>query len=276
MDRIQARVRRYPLVVFFALSFGLSWWPWPLYAAGLSPSPVIGFGPFLAALVVLALTTGRQGVRGLLRRMVHWRVGWQWYLLAIGLPLGIAFAAARVNLLLGASPAAPPEVATLADLAATFALLLLLPGVGGAWEEPGWRGYALPRLQEQHPGSIASLLLGLVWGAWHLPLFLAGTIPWSDLVLIVAIAIVYTWIYNKTQGSVLVLMLAHAANNTIVGGYFLPMFLGADADRMAGLLVVLWWAAAYGLILISEHELGRRRSAPGAGDPAAYYRGAEK
>ena len=276
MNTIKTTVGRYPLMAFFVLSFAFSWWPWPLYAYGLSPAPIIGFGPFLAALMVLALTTGRQSVKDLLRRMVRWRVSWQWYALALGLPLGITSAAAAINLGLGASLVAPLEVGALPDLATTFVLLLLVPGIGGAWEEPGWRGYALPRLQVRYPGSIASLLLGLVWGAWHLPLFLAGTIPWSDLVLIMAITIVYTWIYNKTQGSVLVLMLAHAANNTIAGGYFLLMFLGADADRMAWLLAVLWWAAAYGLILISEHELGRRRSAPGTGDPASYYRGVEK
>lgn len=276
MNTIKTTVGRYPLMAFFVLSFALSWWPWPLYAYGLSPAPIIGFGPFLAALMVLALTTGRQSVKDLLRRMVRWRVGWQWYALAVGLPVGITSTAAAINLGLGASLVAPLEVGALPDLATTFVLLLLVPGIGGAWEEPGWRGYALPRLQTRYPGSIASLLLGLVWGAWHLPLILAHIIPWSDLVLIMAITIAYTWIYNNAQGSVLVLMLSHAAGNTIGGGYFSQLFAGGDAVRLAWLLVVLWWAAAYVLLLISGHELGRRRSAPGAGDPASYYRGVEK
>jgi hypothetical protein len=69
-----SRVRRYPLIVFFVLAYVFSWWPWPLYALGLAPSPITGFGPFFAAVVVLALTVGKAGVVALLRRLVRWRV----------------------------------------------------------------------------------------------------------------------------------------------------------------------------------------------------------
>ena len=68
-------IRRHPLITFFVLAFVLSWWPWILYSFDLVPNPIVGFGPFLAALVVLAVTEGKSGVIGLLRRMVHWRVG---------------------------------------------------------------------------------------------------------------------------------------------------------------------------------------------------------
>ena len=79
-------VRRYPLTAFFVLACALSWWPWILYSFGLVPNPIVGVGPFLAALLVLAVTEGKSGVVGLLRRMVRWRVGIQWYAVALLTP----------------------------------------------------------------------------------------------------------------------------------------------------------------------------------------------
>ena len=100
-------VRRYPLAVFFVLACVFSWWAWPLYAAGLAPGPIAGFGPFLAALVVLPITHGRAGVVTLLRRMVRWRVGVGWYAVALLLPVAISLTAMGLNLGLGApAPAA--------------------------------------------------------------------------------------------------------------------------------------------------------------------------
>jgi hypothetical protein len=96
---------RYPLITFFVLACALSWWPWILYSIDLLPTPIVGFGPFLAALLVLALTRGKTGVVGLLRRMVRWRVGLQWYAAALGLPIGVTLTAAAINVfLLGAQP----------------------------------------------------------------------------------------------------------------------------------------------------------------------------
>jgi len=101
-SRITA-VRSHPLIVFFVLAYVFSWWPWPLYASGLAPSAIIGFGPFLAALVVLALTRGKVGILGLLKRMVRWRVRPVWYAVALLLPVGIALGATVLNVLLGGS-----------------------------------------------------------------------------------------------------------------------------------------------------------------------------
>ncbi len=98
-------IRRYPLITFFVLAFALSWWPWILYSFDLLPNPIVGFGPFLAAMVVLALTEGKTDVVGLLRRMVRWRVGLQWYAAALLLPVVVTLSAAALNfLLLGAQP----------------------------------------------------------------------------------------------------------------------------------------------------------------------------
>jgi hypothetical protein len=103
-------MRRHPLVVFFVLAYAFSWWPWPLYALGLAPGYIIGLGPFLAALVVLALTHGRAGILGLLKRMVRWRVRPVWYAAALLLPVGIALSATLLNVMLGARPPSSAEL----------------------------------------------------------------------------------------------------------------------------------------------------------------------
>jgi hypothetical protein len=128
-------VRRYPLTAFFVLACALSWWPWILYSFDLASNPIVGVGPFLAALVVLAVTEGKSGVMSLLRRMVRWRVGLQWYAAALLLPVVVTLAAAALNVfLLGAQ-----RTSTAADLGGwstflqTFLLWLLIPGL----EPPG-------------------------------------------------------------------------------------------------------------------------------------------
>jgi uncharacterized protein len=103
-------VRRYPLITFFVLAYVFSWWPWPLYALGLVPGAIISFGPFLAALVLLALTAGKAGVVALLRRMVRWRAAPLWYAVALLLPAGIALGATVLNVLLGAQPPSSAEL----------------------------------------------------------------------------------------------------------------------------------------------------------------------
>ena len=248
-------VRRYPLIVFFVLAYVFSWWPWPLYAFGLSPSPIIAFGPFLAAILVLALTTGKGGVVTLLRRMVRWRVRPVWYAVALLLPVAISGGAALLNVVvLGASAPSPAELGAWSGLVPTFFLLLLVPGTGGAWEEPGWRGYALPKLQGGHSALLASLILGVLWAFWHLPLMVIGQIHLSDPVYIVAWTVVLTWVFNNTNGSVLIAMLMHNIHNVISGYYFSAMFSGADWVRQGWLLVALWCAVAAIVVVVNGPE----------------------
>ena len=111
------------------LACALSWWPWILYSFDLLPNPIVGFGPFLAALVVLALTRGKTGVVGLLRRMVRWRVGLQWYAAALGLPIGVTLTAAAINVfVLGAQrTSSAAELGGWSSLIPTFFILLLIP-----------------------------------------------------------------------------------------------------------------------------------------------------
>jgi uncharacterized protein len=254
-------VRRHPLVVFFVLAYALSWWPWILYAFDLSPLPIVGFGPFLAAIVVLAVTRGKAGVMALLRRMVRWRVSPVWYAVALLLPIAITVAATVLNVLFGAQAPSSAELSGWSGLVAGFFVLLLVPGFGGAWEEPGWRGYALPRLQVGRSALLASLILGLLWAFWHLPLMVVGEVNWSDIVLVIAASVVFAWVFNSASGSVLIAMVMHAMNNTISGSFFGPMFSGADSVRESWLLAALWVAVAIVVVVATGPEhLSRKHS----------------
>jgi membrane protease YdiL (CAAX protease family) len=104
-----------------------------------------------------------------------------------------------------------------------------VPGLGGAWEEPGWRGFAVPRLQTGRSALPASLVLGMIIAGWHIPLMVAGQVHWSDIVLIFGAVIVFNAVFNSVGGSVLIIMVMHAANNTVSGSFFSPMFAGADS-----------------------------------------------
>src|SRR3712207_757052 len=106
---LMSLVKRHSLITFFVLAYALSWWPAILYAFDLVPTPIVGFGPFLAALVVLAITSGKSGVVGLLRRMVRWRVSPVWYAVALLAPVAITVAAAVLNVLLGAQAPSSAE-----------------------------------------------------------------------------------------------------------------------------------------------------------------------
>ena len=211
----------------------------------------MGFGPFLAALVVLAITQGKTGIVGLLRRMVRWRVAPVWYAVALLVPVAITVAATVLNVLLGAQAPSSVELGGWTSLFSTFLILLLIPGLGGTWEEPGWRGYALPRLQVGHSALFASLILWVVLMVWHLPLFIVGEIHWSDIVFILGYVIVFNWVFNNASGSVLIIMLMHAMNNTISGSFFSPMFSGADSVRQAWLYAALWCAVAIVVVVVA-------------------------
>jgi uncharacterized protein len=248
MSGISALVRRHPLSAFFILAYALSWWAWILYALGLFGGPIASFGPFLAAIVVLALTEGKAGLSGLFRRMVRWRVPLGWYAVALLLPVVLTSIAAALNVLLGAPAPSAAQLSAWPGILSTFALVVLIPGFGGAWEEPGWRGYAVPRLQYGRSALVASLILGVLIAGWHLPLMVAGQIHYSDFVLMFAVVVVVNWVFNNTRGSVLIIMLLHAANNAVSGSFFSPMFSGADSIRQSWLLVLVW-AVAAGLVI---------------------------
>jgi membrane protease YdiL (CAAX protease family) len=251
MSGILAPMKRHPLTMFFILAYALSWWAWIPYAFGAFPNPVASFGPFLAAVVVLAVTEGKAGLVGLFRRMLRWRVAPGWYAVALLLPAVLAASATALNVLLGAQPPSAAQLGAWTGIFSTFAIVLLVPGVGGAWEEPGWRGYALPRLQSGRSALVAALILAALIAGWHLPLMVVGQVHYSDIVLIFAGVIVLNWVFNNAKGSVLIIMLMHAANNAVAGSFFPPMFSGADSVRQSWLLALVWAIVAVLVIAIT-------------------------
>jgi membrane protease YdiL (CAAX protease family) len=171
---IGALVRKHPLIAFFSLAYLLTWWIYPL----LKFSPLLGFfglfGPALAAIIMAAVTEGKSGVKGLLSRVVLWRVGLPWYVVALGLPTVLSMVTAGLYFLFGESELVQIVAVTPIELV----LFVLVVG-----EELGWRGYALPLLLEERSPVTASLILGVLWGSWHLPTFLVPGTPQYGLPL---------------------------------------------------------------------------------------------
>jgi membrane protease YdiL (CAAX protease family) len=199
--------------------------------------------------------------------MVKWRVGLGWYAVAFLLPSAISGAAAGLNVLLGAEPHAAASFADWPSFVLTFLLVLLVPGYGGPWEEPGWRGYAQPRLQSQRTALAASLIVGVVLAGWHLPLFATGQASRAELGSMIGAAVVFAWVFNSTGGSVLLVMLLHATNNTFSGELFGRMFTGADVTTQAWLLSGLWCLVALAVIVVAgAARLSHRTRVPVIGD----------
>lgn len=257
--KLAKMINKHPFVSFVVLAYVFSWWLWPLYLGGISPAVIVGFGPFLAAVLVLGFTGGRPAIKQLLSQMVHWRIPFQWYVIVLGTPILITGLASILNVLLGAPIPDANQLAHWPSLLPTFIMLLFIPGIGGAWEEPGWRGYALPKLAAGHSQLVTALILGIIWAAWHLPLFLMGIIPWADLLFIAGSTLLFNWVYSHADRSVLIIMIFHAMNNA-VGQFFPSLFADAYLAQLAflqgaiclifGLLVLGWqwrfWIASSG------------------------------
>jgi uncharacterized protein len=248
---LRSGARRHPLIWFAVLSILLSWWAWPFYSLGLIPVPVASFGPFLAALIVLSVTEGRSGVTGLFRRMGRWRVGAVWYLVALALPVALSAVAVLINMALGAQAGLSTGSISWVAILPAFAMALLIPGFGGAWEEPGWRGYAVPRLQSGRTALRAAVILGLLIAGWHLPLIVVGQVSWTDIIQIMGAVIVFNWMFNNARGSVLIIMLSHAMNNTVWSTLTSKVVAEADLAQQAVLQAVVWCAAAAILVILT-------------------------
>ena len=252
-------VRR-PLLLFLLLTALMSWWPWPLYELGVVPLPIASFGPFLAAVAVLWLREGRGGVIRLLRSMVSWRVPARAYLFAIGAPLLITGTAVVVNLAMGADLTVSLGLA--AGIPASMLLVLLVPGFGGAWEEPGWRGFALGRLEAQSGTMAAPLVLGVIWAVWHLPLFMTGQILPSDVLMIIAASVVIAAVFHLGRESVLIAMIMHAMNNAVGGEFADQLFVGADNARLGLLTAAGWWVVAATVLTVQHSRRRGGRAVP--------------
>ena len=243
----QRVLRLHPLAAFFTVAYGLTWLAWlpyvfPQDGLGVLPfgypmllgtTQLLGvlagayLGPVTAALVVTALTEGRRRLRAWRGRLLRVRVRWtRWVAVAGVVPLAIIGA---TFLLPGAVVAVRAiwPVLLLVDLP-----MLALPVMTTAFaEEPGWRDFALPRLQGSHRPLLGPVVLGLLWGCWHLPLFPSGGWPHASLrqpVIFVAgcvpLSLVMTWVLTRTGQSVPLVMLPHASINSTYSLVWPPLF----------------------------------------------------
>lgn len=221
------------LRLFFLLAYAFSWifWiPQALAAHGIAiptgaaaflsgpfnPAP---FGPLVAALLLTFLTGGWKGIIGLLKRGVDFRFKKIWLLPILLLPPLIFTGAILLSVSTGTTPLDSSVLST--PIAAIVAPVMILLTAGPLQEEFGWRGYALPRLQRRFTALVSSLILGVLWWLWHLPLvfipdkFMVSRLPLfaALMVEIVLVTILFTWIYNNTGGSILAAMLFHTFMN---------------------------------------------------------------
>lgn len=228
-------VQRYPLPVFFALAIGLTWIFMITDALGSHgilpfrlPLPlmvVMGYMPTLAAVIVVGLTRGREGVRALFRKLLITRVGIGWYLFAIFAIAAVAVIAVVLYNNFGNGPALPILSSNVPDLPVWQLALTILPmflviGIVNG-EELAWRGYAVPQLQQKYNALTSSIIMGVIWSVFHLPLFFTVTgSSQAEMSIVsftistVSLSILYTWMLNNTRGSVLLAYLFHASANT--------------------------------------------------------------
>jgi uncharacterized protein len=277
-------VRRRPLLSFFTLAFGLTWLAWTPFLLSRNGLGVLPFrmsetlgilpaaylGPLTAALTVTAIADGRAGLRRWGARLIRWRFGPRWYAgVLLGTPL----------LLVAGTFALPGAAGALAvPSAAVFlgypVLLVVQTLTTGLAEEPGWRDFATPRLQRRYGPLRANLILGPLWGVWHLPLFATewagqAAAAWSAAVEFVAAAvslsIVMTWVFNRTAESLPVVMLLHAGVNTTFTLLWPALFpaLDPDLDSLHVLLITAT-IAAVALLVATRGRLGYRLESPGA------------
>lgn len=250
-------LRRRPLACYLLLAYGWTWgWQLPLLLSrrglvGLDVSEglevIAAFGPLLAAVVVLAGTTGASGIAQWWAGLKRWRVGLPGLLLALASPVVLlAFAILAVGFGSGHWPAVTAlEGGRLATAGGWLHLVVVAGLVQGVGEEPGWRGYLLPRLRERRSPWRATLLLYPAWLLWHLPAFLGrpefGVPQFVAFALGILAAAVWLTYLMEITGSTLMAVAWHALINIVRGialALSMPAFLTISTLVMLGALLI--------------------------------------
>jgi uncharacterized protein len=249
-------IKRHPVISYFMIAYTVAWsFEIPL---ALTQQRMISvqipmwlhyfaaLGPLSGALLMTSLTEGRSGLRNLVARIFKWRVDLRYYAFAILVPLGLFAAGCILNRIVTGNW---PNLSLLGEV--DYLPYLSPIGALGLWlvtfglgEEPGWRGYALPCLQKTRSATVASLILGTLWACWHLPMFFyrdtymkLGIMGFPMLALsLIFAAMIFTWLYNSTNGSVWIAIIFHAVFNWLTaneaGGQFAAAILSTA--------IVLW------------------------------------
>ena len=260
---------------FVLIAFAFTWAFWllaTLEARGLIsslPVPALflgAFGPMVAAVVLTAQESGRAGLRSLLSRVVRWRVAPVWYAVAILGPFVLTLGTMALHVVFGGRP---PDLSTMIGVLPTvLALTVYMLVQVGIGEEIGWRGYALPKLQTGYSALVSSVILGVIWALWHLPVFFNPATSYSNtpflvfLVFLIPFAMLYTWVFNSTGGSVLMAMILHAVTNASTGPLLRAIPEAATVFSNTDVYLVqaaLLWVAAIAVVLVyGASNLARR------------------
>jgi membrane protease YdiL (CAAX protease family) len=280
--KIQRSMRSHPLFYYFILAFAFSWIltiPYMLSTWNLLPGDYTlvlylkqWAGPALAAIIMTRVVDGKLGLSRLRTGIRHWRVGWPWYVfILLGVPvlalIGVILQPGAFANFKGFQPG------LLTNYLFYFIGIFFATGLP---EEIGWRGFALPRLQQRFTPLISSLMLGSLWGLWHLIWFFLPThgggpgISLSAMLMnfivffmmVVALTIIFTWSFNGTQGSLLIASLLHTAIDA-PQMVWIPLFLDVGAtNTSAGEMglnlayLIVFGVVAMIILIFSRGRLG--------------------
>jgi len=262
---------------YFIIAFTFSWIVWlpgVLAARGFFELPIpelalagIGaFGPFVSAFYLTGRKQGKKGVKSLVKRALNFRIPIKWLAAIFLIHLAVTAAARHLYLWRGGEL---PDSPVLGSPVALIVLFLALFFFGGSVnEEFGWRGYALDRIQVKHSAFLSSLILGLFWGLWHLPLFFFRSLSqshmsfWIFLGWTCSLAVLMTWLHNNNRGNILVALLFHTMGN--LSASIFPFFSperGADQTPLLFATVFYGVAALLVVILTGPEKLSRKPDA---------------
>jgi membrane protease YdiL (CAAX protease family) len=271
-------IRRQPFFTFAIAAYGFSWTCW-LLSFWLSNRVIAttlfylaGFGPWIVAMVMLK-AQGRS-LCGWLRSLFKWRLHPGWYLFALGFPVLLVAIVSLIYWRLGNTL----DFTVLPSrLGAYVPTLLLIAIVGGGNEEPGWRGFGLPTLQQRYSPFMATGILGIVWAFWHVPLLAtnpdvaSGVASTQDIMLIAGVTLLsiathafwYTWLMNRT-GSALLCILLHASYNAANGLLVLvpdDRLQGNSYQTLLALMTGVLILSVVSLLIKTHGQLGLSRAA---------------
>jgi uncharacterized protein len=245
MSSVRVFVRAHPLVCFFGLAYLLSWWaiPWDSFFAP---------GALIAALVVAFVRDGLEGLKQIGLRLIRWRVAWYWYAIAIAVPLAVNYATVGLTIAGGAPTPDIDQLATFYGIPLAIGLMIVDPTGGPFSEEPSFRGFALPIMQNRHSPLVSAAVFGVLITVWHGPLFFLASFDLNPLEALTTVAVTfwYVWLFDHAGGSALITLIAHASEggSVNVDGLW-PA--GADADREVWVNLALWAGVVAVLLALS-------------------------
>jgi membrane protease YdiL (CAAX protease family) len=228
------------------------------------------FGPFVAAYVMTGITEGKEGVLRLRQSIRQMRAGWQWYLfILLGIPVLSLLGIIVLPGALASFQGFPPHFV----VTYLVSFILIFFGGGPLGEEPGWRGFALPRMQPRYGALGGTLLLGVLWVFWHLPDFLTDAQrsgPGTNFVtlftinfpifflMVMSMAVIFTWVFNHSHGSVFIAVLLHASINTF--GIVQPLFTAPSVTNTDLFMCIAVVAPALLILILTRGRLGYQPS----------------